>query len=260
MICDLDGTVYLSGEPFPGVVDAIARIRAAGTRVVFVSNNPLRTASSYAERLTGLGVPTDPTDVVTSGGVLASWLREQLPGARVLLLGEDSLAAELRAAGATTVGRGDEADLVVASFDRTFRYETWLEAFRAIRAGARFVATNADRTCPVDGGEVPDAGGVIAALETSTGRQVEAVMGKPSALMLTTALRRLDLPRSEVVVVGDRVETDLELGRQGGVATALVLTGVTDHATAAALRPGPTHVLGSLADLPALTMAGERTG
>jgi HAD superfamily hydrolase (TIGR01450 family) len=259
VICDLDGTVYLSGRPFPGVVDALARIRSAGTSVVFVSNNPLRTAASYAQRLSGLGVPADPGDVVTSGGVLAAWLREEMPGARVLLLGEDSLRAELRSAGATLVETGEAADVVVASFDRTFRYETWLEAFRAIRAGARFVATNADRTCPVDGGEVPDAGGVIAALETSTGRRVEAVMGKPSSLMLTTALRRLDLPPEDVVVVGDRVETDLELGRQGGVATALVLTGVTDHATAAGLRPGPTHVLGSLADLPALTAAGERT-
>jgi HAD superfamily hydrolase (TIGR01450 family) len=259
VICDLDGTVYLSGRPFPGVVDALARIRSAGTRVVFVSNNPLRTAASYAERLSGLGVPTDPGDVVTSGGVLAAWLREEMPGARVLLLGEESLRAELRSAGATLVESGEVADVVVASFDRTFRYETWLEAFRAIRAGARFVATNADRTCPVDGGEVPDAGGVIAALETSTGQRVEAVMGKPSSLMLTTALRRLDLPPEDVVVVGDRVETDLELGRQGGVATALVLTGVTDHATAAGLRPGPTHVLGSLADLPALTAAGELT-
>ncbi|MEQ7004674.1 HAD-IIA family hydrolase [Actinopolymorpha sp. B17G11] len=254
IICDLDGTVYLSGRPLPGAVDALNALRAAGVRVAFVSNNPLRTAESYAERLTGLGVPTGRESVVTSGGVMASWLRTQMPGARVLLLGETSLRDELRAAGAKVVERGGEVELVVASFDRTFRYETWLEAFRALRAGARFVATNPDRTCPVDGGEVPDAGGIIAALETSTRREVEAVMGKPSPLMLAAALDCLGLAADQVLVVGDRLETDVELGHRGGLDTALVLTGVTDEAAAGSAEPPPTYVLPSLADLPALAL------
>ncbi|MGH3487235.1 MAG: HAD-IIA family hydrolase [Actinopolymorphaceae bacterium] len=256
IICDLDGTVYLSGRPFPGAVDALLALRAAGVRVAFVSNNPLRTAESYAERLTGLGIPTGPESVVTSGGVMASWLRTQLPGARVLLLGETSLRDELRAAGVKLVERGGEAELVVASFDRTFRYETWLEAFRALRGGARFVATNPDRTCPVDGGEVPDAGGIIAALETSTRREVEAVMGKPSPLMLAAALDCLGLAAAadQVLVVGDRLETDIELGHRGGLDTALVLTGVTDEEAARVAEPHPTYVLPSLADLPALVV------
>jgi HAD superfamily hydrolase (TIGR01450 family) len=256
IICDLDGTVYLSGRPLPGVVEALNALRGAGVRVAFVSNNPLRTAASYAERLSGLGIPSDPESVVTSGGVMASWLRTQMPGARVLLLGETSLRDELRAAGAKVVERGGEAELVVASFDRTFRYETWLEAFGALRAGARFVATNPDRTCPVDGGEVPDAGGIIAALETSTRREVEAVMGKPSSLMLAAALDCLGLAHTpdRVLVVGDRLETDIELGHWGGLDTALVLTGVTDKAAAGAAEPPPTYVLPSLADLPALVM------
>ncbi len=250
VICDLDGTVYLSGRPIPGAVEALARVRAEGVRVVFVSNNPLRDARSYADRLTGLGIPAEPGDILTSGAVMAAWLREHTPGARVLLLGEDSLRRELETAGATVVDRGVDADVVVASFDRTFTYARWVEAFEGIRSGARFVATNPDRTCPVDGGEVPDAGGIIAALETSTRRSVEAVMGKPSPLMLETALRVLRCRASDVLVVGDRIETDVELGHRGGVATALVLTGVTDDDTAAAAYPKPTYVLRSLAELP----------
>ncbi|HZC27488.1 MAG TPA: HAD family hydrolase, partial [Actinopolymorphaceae bacterium] len=85
VICDLDGTVYLSGQPFPGVVEAFARMRSAGVRVVFVSNNPLRNATSYAERLTDLGVPTEPCDVLTSGALMAGWLQDNAPGARVLV-------------------------------------------------------------------------------------------------------------------------------------------------------------------------------
>jgi NagD protein len=252
VICDLDGTVYLSGKPLPGAVDAVAALRRAGVRVVFVSNNPLRDATSYAKRLTGLGIPTTPRDVVTSGAVTASWVRRHMPGARTLLLGEESLRAELRTAGAKLVEKGLDAELVIASFDRTFAYAAWLEAFQALRAGARFIATNPDRTCPVDGGEIPDAGGVIAALEVSSGRKVEAVMGKPSGEMLTAALDRLGLPPEQVVVVGDRVETDIELGARAGVTTVLVLTGVTSRDAAAHVEPRPTYVLDSIADLPAL--------
>lgn len=252
LICDLDGTVYLSGRPLPGAVEAIERLRAAGVRVLFVSNNPLRTASSYAERLTGLGIPATPDDVLTSGRVTADWLAARAPRSRVLALGEEALAEELtRRADVALVERGDEADVVIASFDRTFTYEKWNEAFRALRRGARFVATNPDPTCPVEGGEIPDCGGLIAALEVSSGRRVEEVMGKPSATMLEAALRRLGLAPSEVLVVGDRLETDIALGNAGGVASALVLTGVTSRDMLADTPHRPTVVLDALADLPA---------
>ncbi len=250
VICDLDGTVYLSGRPVPGAVEALARLRADGVRVLFVSNNPLRDPMSYAERLAGLGIPATTDDVLTSGVVMGHWLAEEAPGAKVYLLGEESLRRELTAAGAVLVDTGDQAEVVVASFDRTFRYETWLEAFNGLRAGARFVATNPDPTCPVEGGEVPDCGGIIAALEATTGRRVEAVAGKPSPLMLNAALDRLGCAPTEVVVVGDRPGTDIELGHRGGVATALVLTGITDRAAAEELRPAPTFVLDSIAALP----------
>ena len=251
LICDLDGTVYLSGRPLPGAVDALHALRSSGVRVLFVSNNPLRTASSYAERLTGLGIPATPDDVLTSGRVTADWLAAEAPRSRVLVLGEEALAGELTGrAGAVLVERGDDADVVIASFDRTFTYQKWTEAFRALRRGARFVATNPDPTCPVEGGEVPDCGGLIAALEVSSGRRIEEIMGKPSATMLAAALRRLELAPSEVLVVGDRLETDIALGNAGGVASALVLTGVTSRDALAGAAHRPTMVLDGLADLP----------
>lgn len=254
IITDLDGTVYLSGRALPGVVDALARLRAAGIRVLFASNNPLRGASSYAERLSGLGIPADPRDVLTSGEVTAAWLAEHHPGGRVLALGEEALGAELTEAGLRLVDRAGDAEIVLASFDRTFTYAKWEQAFQAIRAGARFLATNPDVTCPVDGGEVPDCGGIIAALEATTGRRVEQVMGKPSPVMLRAALSRLDVAPAEALVVGDRLATDVAMGVDGGVASALVLSGVTPRSDR--YDPAPTYALDGFADLPALLGLG----
>lgn len=260
VICDLDGTVYLSGKPLPGAVEALHELRAAGTQVLFVSNNPHRDASAYAERLEGLGLPATPADVLTSGSVTTSWIAQQMPGARALVLGEESLRTELTAAGAKLVDRAEDTDVVIASFDRTFDYASWTEAFRAIRGGARFVATNPDATCPVDGGEIPDCGGIIAALEVTTGRPVEQVMGKPSPLMVEAALRRLLLDKEDVLIVGDRLDTDVQMGCRSGVDTAMVLTGVStkEQAEAAAFRP--THLLPSLAELPGVVLGQGVTG
>jgi HAD superfamily hydrolase (TIGR01457 family) len=254
LICDLDGTVYLSGQPLPGAVEALRRLRAAGVRVLFVSNNPLSSPQSYAERLTGMGIPTTADEVLTSGAVTADWIRGHAPGASVLVLGETNLFEELSAAGAKLVHKAEQAEVVIASFDRTFTYDKWVEAFRAIRSGARFIATNPDPTCPVDGGEIPDCGGIIAALEASTGRTVEAVMGKPSPAMLAAALDRLGLAAKDVLIAGDRLGTDIALGTAGGVDSALVLTGVTSRAMAEAAPEKPTYVLESLGELPGIVL------
>jgi NagD protein len=252
VVSDLDGTVYRGNRALPGAVDALARLRTAGIRVLFVSNNPTRTAAAYAERLRHLGVPAQPADVLTSGGLVADWLVTEMPGARVLLVGEPSLHAELAGRGVDLVDSGHNADVVVVSFDRTFDYRKWREAFRALRSGARFVATNPDPTCPIADGEVPDCGGIIAALEATAGRQVEVVVGKPSSVMARAALDRLQSAAHETLVVGDRLETDVRLGARNGLDTALVLTGVTNHADIHTARDQPTFVIDSLATLPAL--------
>lgn len=254
LICDLDGTVYLSGRPLPGAVEALARLRDGGVRVLFVSNNPLRSPQSYAERLTGLGIPATPDDVLTSGTVTAEWVRAHAPGAAVLALAETNLFEELSAAGAKLVHKAEQAEVVIASFDRTFTYDKWVEAFRAIRAGARFIATNPDPTCPIDGGEIPDCGGIIAALEATTGRTVEAVMGKPSPAMLAAALSRLGLAEPDVLIAGDRLGTDIAMGSAGGVDSALVLTGITSRELGESAPENPTYVLESLGELPGIVL------
>lgn len=254
-VCDLDGTVYLGERLIPGADRAIAALRAAGRRVVFLSNKPLDSRHAYAAKLTRLGIPTAPDDVINSSTVLGRELATHHPGARVLVLGEAPLIEELRQAGVTVVDDpasvGWRVDFVVAAFDRTLTWQKLNDAHQALRRGARLIATNPDRTCPVEGGDVPDAGAVIAALEASSGRRLEWVAGKPSPLMVRAALARLGTEPGETALVGDRLETDIAMARQAGVTSVLVLTGVTDAASAARapeeLRPD--FVLDSIADL-----------
>jgi arabinose operon protein AraL len=246
---DLDGTVYLGESLLPGAAVTIAALRAAGRKVAFLSNKPLFTRADYAGKLTRLGIPTGPDEVVNSSIVLARHLAKLDPGAPVFVIGEPPLIGELRAHGFEV--RTDPAvRWVVIAFDRTFDYAKLDTALQAVRRhGARLIATNPDRTCPVEGGEIPDCAGMIAAVEAVTSQRVETIVGKPSPIILEVALETLGVGPSECVIVGDRIETDITMGRSLGLATVLVLSGVThaDDPRIAELRPD--LVLPSIRDL-----------
>lgn len=251
-IFDLDGTIYRGEQLIPGAAGTLAALAAAGVRHVFLSNKPLERPSAYAAKLTRLGVPTDPAEVINSSRVLASHLRRTSPGARLFVVGEPPLKEELREAGLTVVEDSPEVDFVVLAFDRTFDYRKLNLAFQAVKIhGARLVATNADRSCPVDGGEIPDAAGMIAAVEATTGHKVELVAGKPSPLVVEAALEHLGVRTEECLMVGDRLETDMAMGQAAGLKTALVLTGVTARGDLEDYPHRLDYVWESVADLPA---------
>jgi NagD protein len=245
---DLDGTVYLGERLIPGADTAVAALRGAGRRVAFLSNKPLQTRTEYAAKLTRLGVPASPDDVINSSLVLARYLRDRDPGAPVFVIGEPPMLEEMRAHGFEV--RADErVRWVVIAFDRTFDYAKLNTALQAVRQGARLIATNPDRTCPVEGGEIPDCAGMIAAVEAVTDRKVEVIVGKPSPIILEVALAALGVPATDAVIVGDRIETDMVMGRRLGLGTVLVLSGVTraDDPRIAAIAPD--HVVRSIGDL-----------
>ena len=224
---DLDGTVYLGEALLPGADATIAALRAAGRRVAFLSNKPLFTRADYAAKLTRLGIPADVEQVVNSSIVLARHLRRLDPGAPVFVIGEPPLIGELRAHGFEV---RDDADVrwVVIAFDRTFDYAKLNTALQAVRRhDARLIATNPDRTCPVEGGEIPDCAGMMAAVEAVTSKRVEVVVGKPSPIILEVALQSLGVAARDCVIVGDRIETDIVMGKALGLATVLVLSGIT---------------------------------
>ena len=245
---DLDGTIYLGERLIPGADATIAALRAAGRRVAFLSNKPLQTRAEYAAKLTRLGVPAAPDDVINSSLVLARYLRDRDPGAPVFVIGEPPMLEEMAAHG-FEVRPDERVRWVVIAFDRTFDYAKLNVALQAVKQGARLIATNPDRTCPVEGGEIPDCAGMIAAVEAVTDRKVEVIVGKPSPIILEVALAALGVPAAGAAIVGDRIETDIEMGRRLGLGTVLVLSGVTraDDPRIAAIAPD--HVVRSVRDL-----------
>ncbi|MBI4635981.1 MAG: HAD-IIA family hydrolase [Candidatus Rokubacteria bacterium] len=246
---DLDGTVYRGEGLIPGAAETIAALRYAGRRVAFLSNKPLQTREQYAGKLTRLGIPATPADVINSSLVLARHLQSLDPGAPVFVIGEPPLVDELRAHG-FEVRADHRVRWVVIAFDRTFDYAKLNTALQAVRrSGARLIATNPDRTCPTEDGEIPDCAGMIAAVEAVTGRTVEVIVGKPSPIILEVALRALGVSAGECVIVGDRIETDIVMGKRLGLATVLVLTGITPADDPRIAEIGPDAVLGSLREL-----------
>ncbi len=251
-IFDLDGTIYLGERLLPGADRVISELRAAGKGVMFLSNKPIETRYDYAAKLTRLGIPTDVSRVINSSFVLGQYLRSHRPDCLCYVMGEQALLNDLDEAGVSYTLEPEncdyQVDYVVMAFDRTFDYQKLNRALQCVRRGARLIATNGDRTCPLEGGEIPDAGGVIGAVEGTTGKKVELIVGKPSPITVEVALSVLKVAPERCLMVGDRIETDILMGNQFGLATALVLTGVTDRKMAEASEIVPDYILESVAD------------
>jgi HAD superfamily hydrolase (TIGR01450 family) len=251
-IFDLDGTVYLGNALLPNAGAAIRAIRERGRRTVFLSNNPTHTAAEYSAKLTRLGLPTPVDDVVNSSIVMADFLvrlRETEGINRVFVVGEQPLREVLAGAGFELVDDARATQAVIASFDRTFVYRKLQVAFDAIRSGARFFATNGDRYCPVPGGGEPDAASIIAAIEACTDTRCEAIVGKPSRHMTNAILHLVGIPAERCLIIGDRLETDVQMGLDAGMGAALTLTGATTRDQAEASPVKPTYVFRDLGDL-----------
>lgn len=248
-IFDLDGTIFLGDALLPTVAETLHALRGLGRQVLFLSNNPTHTRADYTNWLKRLGLEVAPDEIIHSSLVMVNYLKRRMPGARLFVVGEAPLLAELADAGFAMCEEAGQVDAVIASFDRTFTYHKLQVAFDAIRAGARFFATNGDRYCPVPGGGQPDAAAMIAAIEACTAQQVEAIVGKPSPYAIEAILDRLHLPPEECIMTGDRLETDIAMGLHAGMATALVLTGATDAAAAEVSPIRPTYVLERLRNL-----------
>jgi len=246
-IFDIDGTVCLGETLIPGAREAIGLLRDLGKHTIFLSNNTTRTRTAYARHLTELGIATSPDDVVNSSLVMIDYLNRFMPGARLLVIGEEALVADLESAGFTVADTG--VDAVIASFDRTFSYTKLQAAFDAIRGGARFFATNGDRYRPVRGGGEPDAAAVIAAIEACTAQHCEEIVGKPSRRTLDYLCARLAQSASDCIVIGDRLETDIQMASNAAIASALVLTGATTPAMVKSSVIQPTYVLKTVADI-----------
>ena len=250
LIIDMDGVLYRGKEAIPGAGDFLDFLRKRGIGFVLATNNSTRTPQQYVDKLTGMGVRVRPDEILTSAQATAGYLATIAPpGTRIFFVGMDGLWTALREAGFEFVE--DQAEYVVAGMDFTICYERLAQAALQIRAGARFIGTNADRTFPSERGIVPGAGALMAFLEAATG-VTPTIIGKPGTALLEQAMVRMGARPASTAVLGDRLETDILAGRRAGLPTLLVLSGVTDRAMLAESELQPDLVFDDVAHLHAV--------
>lgn len=251
IIFDLDGVVYIGTEPVPGAAEAIAQLAAAGTAVAYATNNASRQASEVADLLGTVGVPARPDEVLTSAEAAARLLADRFPaGSPILVVGSAALRADVAAAGLIPVaGAADAPVAVVQGYGPDICWADLAEASVAIRAGAQWVATNTDATLPSPRGPLPGNGSLVAVLRTALGREPDAVVGKPQPALFEVAAQRTGAARP--LVVGDRLDTDIEGANVAGMPSLLVFTGVSQPAELfdAAPERRPTHLATDLGGL-----------
>lgn len=242
-IIDLDGVIWLADRPVAGSPEAVARVRRAGHRVLFLTNNSAPSTGELVAKLTGMGIEAAADDLVTSAMAAATLVES---GATALVCGGNGVVEALQARGVRTVDSGP-ADYVVVGMNRQFDFEVLTESVRAVHRGARLVGTNDDPTYPMPDGPVPGGGAILAAVATAAGVEPE-IAGKPYPPMAALVRERIRSETFEGILVGDRSSTDGLMARRLDLPFALVLTGVTT-ADDLPVEPPPDLVATSLGAL-----------
>lgn len=252
LLFDLDGTVMHGAQPIPHAAEAVETARKAGRTVVFATNNASRTPQQAAEHLAVVGIDARPEEFVTSPQVASRLLADRLePGAKVLVVGGPSLGAQMRAVGLTPVETDSEdVAAVVQGWSPDLDWSRLAEGAYAIRHGAYWMATNVDATLPTERGLAPGNGSLVAALRHATGVE-PAVAGKPEPGMFEVAAKEHGSRRP--LIIGDRLDTDIEGAVRAGMASLLVLTGVDGIQEALRAKPvrRPTYILPDLEEISA---------
>lgn len=231
-VFDMDGTIYLGARVFDFAVKFIRDLRASGRRVLFFTNNASHDPSFYLEKLTRLGFEPKPEEICTAGDVTGAFLYNCRNNKKVYLLGTPELYRHLKRYGVDMVNDergipdGRDADIVVTSFDTTLTYEKLTVACDFIRGGAEYICTHPDFNCPTETGFIPDSGAIAAAVTASTGA-VPKFMGKPHRETAEMIMKITGAEKEETVMFGDRLYTDIAVGKLHGITSVLVLTGET---------------------------------
>ncbi len=223
----MDGVVWRSTEILPGVPDFFLFLKARGIPYVLATNNSSKNIDEYVARVSSIGIPIDEEHIVTSGLVTADEMSRAYPaGTPIYVIGSDSLIALLTGCG--YVIDPEKAQVVIVGLDVRFTYDKLRIAGRRILDGAEFIGTNGDKTLPMPDGISPGNGSIIAAIQTMTGR-TPRLMGKPEPAMFQVALRHLNTQPEHTLMIGDRLDTDIEGAQQAGLRAALVLTGISQR-------------------------------
>ncbi len=230
VVLDMDGVLWRGDEPLPGMLELFQWLDESGTPFMLATNNSGKTPTDYIHKLALMGVHTvQEAHIITSGTATVRYMQSRyLPGTRVYIIGMDGLRHLLAEGGfdLTPPTDDDPVQVVVVGIDKQLTYEALKEGTLFIRQGAAFIGTNGDKTFPAPEGLVPGAGSIIAALEAATDT-TPVIIGKPDAPMFQAALSVLGTSPEETLMIGDRLNTDIEGGKNIGMKTALLFTGVT---------------------------------
>lgn len=248
VIFDLDGVIYRGDTLIKGADKTVEWLKSHGIKTAYLTNACSRSRKGRICKMTGLGVKATEEEMFTTSYAVSHYILEKYPESKrnVHYVGQKGVEEELKLHGVPVV-EAKKADIVVVGWDPDFNYNKMSEAYRAIMRGAEFIATNTDATFPVEDGFLPGAGAIVASIEYATGKKPK-IVGKPNTFMLKMILKRFDVKKNEVLMVGDRLETDIAFGKKAGIKTALVLTGVSKREQ---IKKGeePDYVFGSVADL-----------
>ncbi|ESY64003.1 HAD family hydrolase [Mesorhizobium sp. LNHC252B00] len=251
-LLDMDGVLVRGGQPIAGSVDYVAALVATAKPFQIFTNNSRFTPEDHAERLRAVGFPVLPEHIYTSALATARFVELQKPGSSAYVIGDHGLVEALRQVGCRITEFAP--DFVVLGDTTSYHYQQIATGAELVAKGAWFLATNPDATGPTDRGFHPACGAVAALIEKATGRQPYFV-GKPNSFMLRSALDRLGVGAADTIMVGDRMDTDVLVGLESGLHTALVLTGVSTRADMERFPFRPHHVIERLADLGQFVMS-----
>ena len=244
---DMDGTIYLDTTPLDGAIDFCKELYERDMLCYF-TNNSSKNPMDYVEKLNKIGFPAERRHIITSGDVTIAHLNKYHNGESVYLLGTKALEDSFREGG---IPLSEDAGIVVVGFDMTLTYEKLEKACTLIRNGAKFYSTHPDINCPTKDGFIPDSGAICAAIELSTGVKPR-FFGKPNAETVEMLELKSGLSRDNICMVGDRLYTDIALGKKNGMLSILVMTGETtkDMLDAATGDNVPDLVFNRISDIP----------
>jgi len=244
-LLDMDGTLYLGDDVFPGAIDFVNGLAASGRRYIYLTNNSSRAGEDYIARLRRLGFPCERENVFTSGMATAMYLNKNYPGQSVCLVGTAAFKRELESYGIAI--DYENPGVVVVGFDTELVYYKLERAVHFLRRGLPFIAANPDWVCPMPAGEVlPDCGSICALLTASTGVK-PTYIGKPDRNMVDIISGQTGVPNEQICCVGDRMYTDIAVAVNAGAVALLVMSGETDEATLKASDIKPDYIFDDVA-------------
>lgn len=251
-IFDMDGTIYLGNRVFGFAIDFIKKLREHGKRVMFFTNNASHNPDFYVKKLERMGFEPSTEEIMTSGDVTIKFLKSHRAGKSVYLVGTDELMTQFENEGIKLISdseasAGADADIAITSFDTGLTYERLNNVCRMVRNGSEYLSTHPDYNCPTEDGFIPDSGAIAAFVTASTGVE-PTYFGKPYVQTVEMISEYTGLSRDEMCVFGDRLYTDIAMGKLHGVTATLVLTGETTEADVASAKPEqrPDYVFKSL--------------